>query len=182
MGEPAQEANNIDCLATEGLDQIFDVVAEGQDLAGPHMDNGHTVTLAEAAELLSITRRSALRLIHEGKLDGAKTGHGQWLVKSASINTRILAKSAAVHPIEQVAVEEAEDHGHTWPVGHGHDQLIKELVGKVEILTYRNGYLESQLSERQREIENHKDQIKLLTDSQYKAGWWRKTWRWLIGG
>ena len=62
--------------------------------------------------------------------------------------------------------------------------LIKanqELVAKLEAATYRNGYLESQISERQREIEQHREQIKLLTDSHLKRGWWWRFSSWFLG-
>lgn len=55
--------------------------------------------------------------------------------------------------------------------------LIKanqELSSKLESLTYRNGYLEAQ-------AENHKEQIKLLTDSQHKQSSWSRFWSWFTG-
>ena len=101
MTEPAQNYQKIQATSTEGMDQIFDVVAEvldvSMDVDGPGvaevLDDGHQIPLIEAAKILNIARRSALRLIHEGKLDGAKDGHGQWFVKASSLNKRITAKS-----------------------------------------------------------------------------------------
>lgn len=55
--------------------------------------------------------------------------------------------------------------------------LIKsnqELISKLEAVTYRNGYLEAQLSEKE-------SQIKLLTDSQHNAGWWGRFCSWFVG-
>lgn len=46
----------------------------------------------------------------------------------------------------------------------------KELQGAV----WRNGYLESQL-------ENGREQIKLLTDSQHKGSWWAGFKKWFFG-
>lgn len=45
----------------------------------------------------------------------------------------------------------------------------KELQGAV----WRNGYLESQL-------ENERQQIKLLTDSQHKGSWWAGFKKWFV--
>jgi uncharacterized protein (DUF736 family) len=55
--------------------------------------------------------------------------------------------------------------------------LIKanqELSNKLEAANYRIGYLEAQ-------TDNHKEQIKLLTDSQHKTAGWRKFWSWFTG-
>lgn len=81
-----------------------------------------------------------------------------------------------VQPTAEISVQEHNDSIGTLPV----DAFIKliesnkELQNKVESATYRNGYLEAQL-------ENHKDQIKLLTDSQHKASWWRRFTSWALG-
>lgn len=55
-----------------------------------------------------------------------------------------------------------------------HLEVIKELQNKIEILTYRNGYLEAQL-------ETEREQIKLLTDSQHQPSWWTKFKSWFMG-
>jgi len=55
--------------------------------------------------------------------------------------------------------------------------LIKanlELTSKLEAASFRNGYLEAQ-------AESYKNEIKLLTDSQYKHGRWSRFWGWFIG-
>ena len=59
--------------------------------------------------------------------------------------------------------------------------LVKELLAKLEALTYRNGYLEAQLTERQKEVDSQREQIKLLTDSQHKPGWWQRFSSWFFG-
>jgi hypothetical protein len=196
MTEPAQNYQKIQATSTEGMDQIFDVVAEvldvSMDVDGPGvaevLDDGHQIPLIEAAKILNIARRSALRLIHEGKLDGAKDGHGQWFVKASSLNKRITAKSKSQSPVEQedtrvdVGVDEDHDHqGWTGVQSNGHDALLREVLGKLEALTYRNGYLESQLSEREKEIELQRNQIKLLTDSQHKTSLWARFKNWCLG-
>jgi hypothetical protein len=57
----------------------------------------------------------------------------------------------------------------------GHLTLIKELQAQVQAAAFRNGYLESKLEERDREI-------KLLTDSQHKQGWWVRFSSWFFKG
>ncbi len=55
-----------------------------------------------------------------------------------------------------------------------HLEVIEVLQSKIEILTYRNGYLEAQL-------ENQREQIKLLTDSQHKPSVWTNFASWFMG-
>lgn len=54
------------------------------------------------------------------------------------------------------------------------DTKLAEAQREIQGAAYRNGYLESQL-----EIE--REQVKLLTDSQHKAGWWHRLSSWFIG-
>lgn len=185
MTEAARDLNVLPATTTEGLEDFFDVeLAEGQAVAGPPVADGQpegqTVTIAETAEILGITRRSALRLVQEGKLAGAKDGQGQWLVKTDSIQTRLQAKSLTSSQAEPVAVEVDEGHGQGWTGGQdqGQQEILKELLAKLEVLTYRNGYLESQLRERENDLSERDQQIRLLTDSQHKPGWWARFKKW----
>lgn len=178
MNATARDFNQTQPTDVNGMDDLFDVeVAEVLAVDGPEMDEGHMVSLTEAADKLGITRRSALRLLQEGKLAGAREGQGPWLVKMTSIEARIQSKSAiSSQPMpvaEPVAVGMAEDQGESRPEGHdeGQAQIMRELLLKVEALTYRNGYLEAQL-------EAERQQVKLLTDSQLKPKWWRHFWTW----
>jgi len=52
-------------------------------------------------------------------------------------------------------------------------KLTRRLHGSqnLEAATYRIGWLESQLQDREKEV-------KLLTDSQHKAGWWARFSSW----
>ena len=53
--------------------------------------------------------------------------------------------------------------------------LVQSLQTKLEGATYRNGYLESQIEEREKKIQ-------LLTDSLHrKRSWWRRFGDWLKG-
>lgn len=184
MTEAARDLNVLPAPTTEGLEDFFDVeVAEDQAVAGTPVAEGQTATIAEAAEILGITRRSALRLVQEGKLAGAKDGQGQWLVKTASIQTRLQAKNLTSSQTEPVAAEVAEGPGQGWPGGQyeAQQEILKELLAKIEVLTYRNGYLESQLRERENDLSERDQQIKLLTDSQHKPGWWAQFKKWCAG-
>ena len=52
--------------------------------------------------------------------------------------------------------------------------LIQEKDKLLQAATFRNGYLEAQLENREREI-------KLLTDNQHKRGGWVRFWSWFTG-
>ena len=54
------------------------------------------------------------------------------------------------------------------------DDLMRrnsELEAQLQAATWRNGYLEAQL-------EAERQQVKLLTDSQHKPGWWPRFKKW----
>jgi hypothetical protein len=54
------------------------------------------------------------------------------------------------------------------------ESQLKQAQTDLQGANWRNGYLESQL-------ENHREQIKLLTDSQHKPGWWVRFKKWCAG-
>lgn len=53
-------------------------------------------------------------------------------------------------------------------------EVIQTQAQKLEAANYRIGYLEAQ-------SQTYKEQIKLLTDSQHKAGWWVRFSSWFVG-
>jgi hypothetical protein len=59
-----------------------------------------------------------------------------------------------------------------------HLKIIEQLSAKFEGANYRIGWLESQLSEREKDVE----ELKLLTDSQHKPGLWARFKKWCAGG
>lgn len=185
MSEAARDSNATNATTTEGLDHLFEAdLADVQTAASPLVDvadaHVHAITLNEAAQKLGITRRSALRLIQEGKLDAAKDGHGQWLVKTDSIDRRLRGRLKANAHVSDIHVDMDDVHVQVGPDVQfdGQQAIMKELLAKVEALTFRNGYLESQLHERERDIFEQQQQIQLLTDSQHKPGWWARFAKW----
>jgi hypothetical protein len=52
-------------------------------------------------------------------------------------------------------------------------QKLEDANKKLESANYRIGYLEAQ-------TQNYQEQIKLLTDSQHKAGWWSRFCCWFV--
>lgn len=183
MDNLAQNYQPSESASVEGLEQIFVEVDDGQDEGQGQTWPGQVVSVVEAAERLNITRRSVLRLIHERKLDGAKDGHGQWLVKTTSLENRLNAKTPQItcSATNETGLAEGQDvdrprvaEGQGATRTPDQDQIMRELLAKVEALTYRNGYLEAQL-------EAERNQVKLLTDSQNKPSLWTKFASWFMG-
>ncbi|WP_217697627.1 hypothetical protein, partial [Klebsiella aerogenes] len=54
------------------------------------------------------------------------------------------------------------------------ESQLKQAQTDLQGANWRNGYLESQ-------VENHREQIKLLTDSQHKPKWWHRIRSWIAG-
>ena len=143
-------------------------------------------TLQEASNNLGISIATVRRKLAKAELSGYKV-QGQngpeWrIIHPAQIGehpAQISEHPAHHDPAQDVIMIEAEVGGEHAP---GTEQLTRELLAKLEVLTYRNGYLEAQLAERQKEVELHQQQIKLLTDSQHSRGWWSKFASWFMGG
>jgi hypothetical protein len=141
------------------------------------------VPLEAAAFLLGITATDAKERIKQGNLRGfkIKTKKGkQWFVDPGELNNcqpaAVSDDSAAIllepdqascsiesqfDPLELLCDKQLE--------------IIREIQKTVEALTYRNGYLEAQLTEKD-------SQIKLLTDNQAaRQNEKRGFWAWLLG-
>lgn len=168
MGEPA-ESVKLDSTSVEGLEELL---VSAVDLPG--VDSGSLAdpgwSLSEAAEELNVNERTVRRWIKQRritawKVDGPRGP--EWRVQPGSTPDTHL-----VQPAPTVG-----DNGGT---AENLADVIMDLTAKLtaanEQLTaasFRIGYLEAQ-------AEAHRDQIKLLTDSEHKTGW-RKFWGWFTG-
>lgn len=209
MSDTARDYQTFQPAATEGLEDLFEesvglaqsIMHEAQDLAqgedhqaqdlAQHQDQADYVPVAEAAQMLSVNRRYALRLLHKGKLCGRQDDKGQWFVNRASIMERLdqaQPKAQEAQGQAQVEVHVVQDQAQPKAQGaqdqaqsEAHDEVfevykeqIKELQHKLEAASYRIGYLEH-------ERHTYQQQIKLLTDSQHKGSWWAGFRKWFFG-
>jgi len=179
MSQPQPEFS-YDQLSVEGLGHVFvDVVdveiPEGipvanqgipaeipEGIPAQNQDIPEGIPVEEAAKLLGTSSRAVIKRLQKGTLKGHKAASkygDKWLVDLEGIP----AANQGI-PVEIPEGIPAQNQG--VPV-----EIVQELLRKVEALTYRNGYLEAQLSEK----EVH---IKLLTDSQHKKTWWSKVRCW----
>jgi len=171
MSQPQPESS-CDQLSVTGLDHIFvDVIDEEIPEGIPAQNQGSPVEIPqgipveEAAKLLGTSSRAVLKRLQKGTLKGHKVASkfgDKWLVDPEGIP----AQNQGV-PVEIPEGIPAQNQG--VPV-----EIVQELLRKVEALTYRNGYLEAQLAEK----DTH---IKLLTDSHHKPGWWARFSSWFLG-
>ncbi len=155
-------------------------VADDQVVVGPAMAEDQSLPLTKAAQMLNMTRRSALRLIHEGKLAATKDDHGQWMVNKTSIRDRLETKNNTGGAIEHVAVDVDDGQGHTWSEDHAPVQqhLLKELIDKIETLTWRNGYHEAQLAERDNGVRGSMERkVALSSLAAMRNGYDKHSWK-----
>lgn len=163
-----------------------------------------TVTVVQAANLLNIDRRSIVRLINWKKLKASKDDKGKWLIDKQSVLERLSALDS-VHEkslpevqdavlLENVEVQDTVLGGVSSLVDTVHaknasvqdnvqpallqiveqqSQQLQQAYTYLDAATARVLYLQQQLEEKENEI-------KLLTDSQHKTGWWARFSSWFF--
>lgn len=155
----AARQSTVDTTTMEGLDELL----ESQNDVQGRVDS-EDWTVEEAADYLGLSVKTIRRRLKERKLDGYKIdgpNGPEWRIKLHTL-TNDHGRGAIVHPTA-TTVQGAD------PM-MGDSTLVKELIEKLEVLTYRNGYLEAQLLERE-------SQLKLVSDTSKKGGW-NRFWQW----
>jgi excisionase family DNA binding protein len=155
----AARQSTVDTTTMEGLDELL----ESQNDVQGRVDS-EDWTVEEAADYLGLSVKTIRRRLKERKLDGYKIdgpNGPEWRIKLHTL-TNDHGRGAIVNPTA-TTVQGAD------PM-MGDSTLVKELIEKLEVLTYRNGYLEAQLLERE-------SQLKLLSDTSKKGGW-NRFWQW----
>lgn len=204
MNEPARDLEMIPSASTDGMEEIFDSDAldashdayrsgggssirdQGASLsvigssvrdkdASVRDQDAKSLTVEEAAERLGISVRAVQKRLKRGTLRGTKekTPHGErWFVDGRELDANQDAPLSVMgSPVRDT---DATVRDQDAPPHELRDAVIMDLQAKVEALTWRNGYLESQL-------ETQREQIKLLTDSQHQRKWWHRFASWAMG-
>lgn len=180
---------------TNGLDDIFDVDSHSDSQSG--LGENHLIlTVAEASSHMKIPLSTMYRRVRAGKFKTVNGEDGTVRIilplNSQSENHVILTDSHSENQNSEVIIADShcenqngeviltDSHNENEVKSMGHHDL-SELIGllndrdhKLEAASYRIGYLESQLEERDRAI-------KLLTDSQHKPSAWTKFKSWFMG-
>ena len=171
MAESAQEIKT-NTTDVEGLEHIFvstvdPVIGDSRSTADPGW------TLTQTANEHNVTERTVRRWIKEQRIDAWKVDGPrgpEWRIHPGS--------SPDIQPDHSGSTLSIAS---TSPALETMAEIIKDLAGKLAVsneqvtaATYRNGYLEAQL-------EAQREQIKLLTDSQHRPGWWGRFSDWFLG-
>lgn len=195
MSDTARDYQTIVPASTDGMDDFF--APEMKEAVPVAVPEG--VPVETAATALGLTDRAVLKRLRRGTLKGFKvpSKYGEkWLVSSlelpGGLPSDLVTQGLSVCEGVPVEVEEVPFLGLVPPIPDAgvpaqNDQdidrfmdLVIDLQAKLDRAneqlqgaTYRNGYLESKLEERDK-------QILMLTDSQHKGGWWAKFSSWFF--
>lgn len=204
MSDTARDYQPVDTTNTDGMDELFNaedsveqVINLAQDRT-PQDNIGKLWTVPEAAKHFNVSEKTILRRLQKGSIKGHKVS-GQfgleWRI-AGTAKTETGDKKGALDRTPQDVIEAWDISGQDIEVvedrtpqdvtkawdSPGQDRFIDEQKQEIEVLRaklegaiYRNGYLESKLEEREK-------QILLLTDSQHKPGWWAKFSNWFFKG
>lgn len=191
----AESSANSSCY--QGFEDFFHAGksrSEDQNQTGTTVVTG--LTLKEAVEFYKISEKTIRLHISQGKIPARKEQGPrglEWRIYPSGIpaEPEIIEDVTEVQPEGNHAGTTAEEDrnrvgtilepgSETVPNRQASGELDKLLglvqaqAQKLEAANYRIGYLEAQ-------TQTYKEQIKLLTDSQHKSGWWVRFCSWFIG-
>ena len=181
MGEPAQEVKTVESNL-DGLEQFFE--AEVIHGTTTPCEGGPTdgVPVQEAAKILGLSIKTVKDRLRKGTLSGFKIKGrfgDKWMVRVGTdyhgapmdnpwvpggSSLELVATTAS--DVELVGPTNEQDR-----LIDAYKEQLKELQNKLDAATFRLGYLEH-------ERETHIEKIKLLTDEQHKASWWKRFCAW----
>ena len=198
MSDTARETNHyqtIEPVSTEGLDDLFQeglLEASSETVEGVLVES-QGIPVEIAAQYLGMSTSGILKRLRKGSLAGFKvpSKRGEkWLVRHEAISQGVLnsAKESLVvnegvldcpEESSEVALDLTKESSEEPSLDQALLDDLKrrntDLEAKLQAASWRNGYLESKLEDRE-------NQIKLLTDSQHKPGWWAKFSSWFFKG
>lgn len=181
MTDTALKTEHIDPASTDGLADLFDsesngvtplvesvtvgVISSSQGETGAEFD---LLTLAEAARILATPYTTFYKQVKAGKHETVPGPDGKPRIKMRRSQGETVDAEPVTPEVESVTV------GVT-PAAEGVTQvkqleIIQDLMQKLEGANYRIGWLESQLRERETDV----NELKLLVDTHHKPGWWER--------
>ncbi len=160
----------------------------------PYSALAHPISVEEAASLLKISTNAVCKRLRKGSLVGKKIQgkfKDEWIVEGAGlIEVLDLDFSQGHHqdgpetatPETSSVQDQTKDSPSSVHEGPNPTSMLVELVekqaAKLEAAAGQIGYLQAQLESQTKALETRDEQIKLLTDSQHKAGWWSRFCSW----
>lgn len=197
MSDTARSYQTPDPVSTTGLDDFFDRSERGSVTENLPEEPGsepcntsavEVVSTDEAARRLGISTRAVIKRLKSGSMRGFRDEskpRAEWRIYweepgSEPVGTGSFqgtggGTSEPSGSFGAAPAQKVPDNGSAYLI-----EMNKQLLEQLQVLTYRNGYLESQLSEREKDILERDEQVKLLTDSQHKGGWWARFSSWFF--
>lgn len=174
MSDTARDYQTLDAATTNGMDDLFETVA--QPLRDPSGTLSPGLTFKEACDYYKLKPTALRTRIKAGEIAAEKIeglNGPEWRVYTATVAQPLRDSFVTVaQPLREVPDNRLLD-------------LVEDLQDKLEranrelqAANYRVGYLENQVSERERDIQELDGTVKLLTDSQHRTGWWTKFGSW----
>ena len=198
MGDSAPDTRNSP-LAIEGMESLFEGSVPGSISQKQSEEPGsesidtraiEVVSTEEAARRLGISSRAVIKRLKNGSLRGFRDDSKQraeWRIYWNEPSSEPKGTSSFEGTQSGTRERTGSSNGTGSQESYGTGslsylmELNKQLLEQVQALTYRNGYLESQLSEREKDITERDEKMRLLTDSQHKRGSWLRFWSWFTG-
>ncbi|MBX9772188.1 MAG: helix-turn-helix domain-containing protein [Candidatus Obscuribacterales bacterium] len=176
----------------DGLDELFDAEVVPGTTKPYQVGPTEGLPVEQAAKILGLSSKTVKDRLRKGTLQGYKVADKfgeRWMVCLKEHHQVLPGTTDLVVPTKVGPTNEDE------PVLPGPTDcevaatvsseqspemlallaLLEQRDRELQAAAFRNGYLESQL-------EIHREQIKLLTDSQHKQGWWSRLAAWFMGG
>lgn len=209
MSDTARDYQTVDPASIEGLDVLFtdnaDKITQEQrgrskgmasrDQALPleQLGNVPWVSVEQAAALLGISSNAVIKRLNKGKLLGEKIP-GQfglkWTVNPSCLPQQIQVE---VENCEEQPEEVWEQPGnskgtafHAKAVPGTSEGYASESVQILaQVIQTQNDQIQAQIElimHLTDEIRERDNQVKLLTNSQHKPGWWAKFSSWFFKG
>jgi excisionase family DNA binding protein len=195
MTDTARDYQTLTAADTNGLDDLFAEPvtrtdnnpdnAARLDSSAKSPDDGQVTDLywtpQEAAKFFAVSVRTIRRRLQDGSLSGYKlTGVNgpEWRVNPVTRtdnnpDSAVKPDSPASDSVTVSAQDNAPMIEKLFDYLHEKDELIQAKEKDLQTASATIGYLKAQ-------IETQEKQLKLLTDSQHKRGWWAKFSSWFF--
>lgn len=160
---------NTEQSATEANihEQIHELDAESFEL----------VSMAEAARRFKMPYPTLRRQVMAKKIPSVPGSDGKPMVKIMATEQSANSREQKMNTDEQKPLQSE----YSLTIQRLLEQVeternySKSLNERLEAANHRNGYLEAQ-------VDQQVEQLKLLTDSQHKGGWWSRFFSWFTTG
>jgi hypothetical protein len=200
----------IETASTEGLDLFFSENALDAPLEQPGTANGTAsqnkampgiasgISVDQAAKLLGISGNAVIKRLNKGKLRGFKIPgqYGQkWIVDPSCLpaeaieihleNCEEQPGQSREQPLEQSGSAFGTASFAQAMPGTSEGIASESLKVLAQVIQTQNAQLQAQndlVKHLTTEIKERDHQLKLLTDSQHKGGWWAKFSSWFFKG